>query len=124
MFYPTKPITYEEIIRILERSWDKMNVELGDAQVSLQICRFQLTISTLQSEHGAITITTPHRTITFHTWCGSPYHLIDNGVESNSQDWEKWFYEMITKITQFIYNKKPELIPAFYFLHYIFSIIR
>lgn len=121
MFYPTKPITFEEIITILERSWDKMTITNLSNQCVLRICQFQVMVSNNNPEHDQITISTPHRTLTFHTWFGSPYLLIDNGKESSSQNWETWFYETLKKITLFIYEKSRNLIrPLFCLIIFTF----
>lgn len=119
MFYPTKAITFEEIIDILERSWDKMSLEQTENEVRRKICRIEISISFDYSpENHYISIITPHRTLTFHTWCGSPCILEDNGKQSKYEQWDTWFFETIRKITMFIYEKSRNLFrPFISYLH-------
>ncbi len=118
MFHPTRPITYEEITAILERSWDKMSIiEQTENHIKMKICRFELSISFDYSEENHyISVITPHRTLTFHTWCGSPCFLDDNGHQSHHKDWDEGFFEMLRKITMFIYEKSRNLFRPFIFL--------
>ena len=119
MFHPTEPISFSEILNIIERSWEKMRVTNGEGFITLQICQFKLTI-TQESlpEYHVISIQTPHKDFVFRTWYGSPYEFEENGQKSCYQEWEVWFFETISKITFAIHEKSRDLFRLLYFIYF------